>query len=274
MAGIRLATFGISLRTQHHEKRLRMPCILAASVVCALLGGCAAPGLIGERKFEDVGVAGLAPDAQEVQEAVVQIYSARSYESFSRIFTVHTWIAFKEEKKPKYTVLEAHGWSPYKTGNAVRKCDKRWPDRRWHGAEPVLLFELRGTRARTAIPKILAALEQYPDVYNLWPGANSNSFIASIARAVPELAPDLPPTAIGKEFLVKSHILSVPPSGRGMQLSLFGVLGIIIALEHMPRVSPPNAIRQHERHRHGVTAPLSAHKRRQRDGFQPCGVGT
>ena len=35
----------------------------------------------------------------------------------------------------------------------------------------------------------------------LWPGPNSNTFTAWIARAVPELEVDLPATAIGKDYL-------------------------------------------------------------------------
>src|SRR6266567_1839912 len=36
--------------------------------------------------------------------------------------------------------------------------------------------------------------------YRIWPGPNSNSFVATILRAVPELAVSLPPNAVGRDF--------------------------------------------------------------------------
>ena len=41
----------------------------------------------------------------------------------------------------------------------------------------------------------------YANTYSLWPGPNSNTFTAWIARAVPELETDLPATAIGKDYI-------------------------------------------------------------------------
>ena len=71
----------------------------------------------------------------------------------------------------------------------------------------------------------------YPDSYRTWPGPNSNTFVAHIARAVPELRVDLPPTAIGKDFLPGGSIFARAPSGTGFQVSLYGLLGITGALE-------------------------------------------
>jgi hypothetical protein len=41
---------------------------------------------------------------------------------------------------------------------------------------------------------------------------------------VPELGVDLPGTAIGKDYL-RDDIVHTPPSGRGLQISLAGLLG-------------------------------------------------
>ena len=41
----------------------------------------------------------------------------------------------------------------------------------------------------------------YADSYRVWPGPNSNTFTAFVLREVPELRVDLPPTAIGKDYL-------------------------------------------------------------------------
>ena len=70
----------------------------------------------------------------------------------------------------------------------------------------------------------------YPDRYHVWPGPNSNTFVAFVARKVPELRVDLPPTAIGKDYLGWKSV-GRTPSGTGGQASLFGVLGVSAGLE-------------------------------------------
>ena len=44
-------------------------------------------------------------------------------------------------------------------------------------------------------------------------------------RAIPELGVDLPPTAIGKDYM-GARVVGSAPSGRGLQLSLFGLAGV------------------------------------------------
>jgi hypothetical protein len=77
------------------------------------------------------------------------------------------------------------------------------------------------------IKRIDEAARDYPYAkeYTLWPGPNSNTFTAWIGRAVPELGIDLPATAIGKDF-TGSQVFSRAPSGRGVQVSLGGLLGL------------------------------------------------
>ena len=48
---------------------------------------------------------------------------------------------------------------------------------------------------------------------------------------MPELRVDLPPTAIGKDFLPNGAVAAAAPSGTGYQVSLFGLLGVLGALE-------------------------------------------
>jgi hypothetical protein len=90
-----------------------------------------------------------------------------------------------------------------------------------------LLAEKRGAEAEPLIPRIDAAARDYPyaDEYSVWPGPNSNTFTAWVTRRVPELRADLPPTAIGKDYLTGGLITSAP-SGSGVQFSLAGLLGV------------------------------------------------
>jgi hypothetical protein len=106
----------------------------------------------------------------------------------------------------------------------------RPPDGRWFGAEPELYADRRGPGVDALIERIDKAARAYPHgaEYRAWPGPNSNTFTAWIARAVPELELDLPATAIGKDYL-GSSIFGSAPSGSGAQVSLGGVLGLAMS---------------------------------------------
>ncbi|HZQ61741.1 MAG TPA: DUF3750 domain-containing protein, partial [Casimicrobiaceae bacterium] len=77
------------------------------------------------------------------------------------------------------------------------------------------------------------AVEAYPfvDTYHSWPGPNSNTFVAHVARSVPALRLDLPANAIGKDFLPLTAPMARAPSGTGVQFSVLGLFGFILALE-------------------------------------------
>jgi hypothetical protein len=200
-------------------------------VIGAVLFGLTLAGCSPERRFDDVAVVGLAPGPEDNHESIVQLYAARSYEWYARLVSVHTWLAFRKAGESRYTVYEAHGFRPFLSGRAVRSCRKDHPDRKWHGAAPTLLADVRGAAADRAIQDILDAVPTYPQKYRLWPGPNSNSFIADMARRVPALRVDLPPTAIGKDYLVGGRIFASAPSGTGWQLSILGLFGVLLARE-------------------------------------------
>lgn len=168
---------------------------------------------------------GLAPDPATTPEAVVQVYAARTV-GVRGLFGVHSWIAVKPAKAKAYTVYEVIGWKLRWDDTAV-SVRERAPDARWFGNEPGLLADVRGAAAEPLIPRIMRAVQSYPygDEYSAWPGPNSNTFTAWVTRAVPELEVDLPPTAIGKDYL-RGGVFTAAPSGSGYQLSLAGLLGV------------------------------------------------
>ena len=106
----------------------------------------------------------------------------------------------------------------------------RTVDGYWAGNRPEILIEHRGPAAEALIPKLEAAIHTYPypDQYRTWPGPNSNTFIANLARAVPELGLELPPTAVGKDYLINGVPFARTPSGTGYQFSLLGIVGLSI----------------------------------------------
>jgi uncharacterized protein DUF3750 len=168
---------------------------------------------------------GLAPDASTMREAIVQVYAARTW-GWRGTFGVHTWIAVKAADAAAYRVYEVIGWKLRWSGSAL-SVSERSPDAHWYGNAPELLAEKRGAEAALLIPRIEQAAQAYPYAkeYAVWPGPNSNTFIAWVSRAVPELKLDLPPTAIGKDFL-GDRILAVAPSGAGFQFSVAGLLAV------------------------------------------------
>ena len=169
--------------------------------------------------------AGLAPDPATTLEAVVQVYAARTW-GWKGNFGVHTWVAVKPAQAPAYTVYEVIGWR-LRRGGTVLAVSERHPDAHWFGNVPEVLAERRGAEAAAIIPKIEEAVKAYPyaNEYSVFPGPNSNTFTAWIARAVPELKVDLPPTAIGKDF-IGDRIVASAPSGSGVQISLGGLFAL------------------------------------------------
>ncbi len=170
-------------------------------------------------------VAGLAPDPASTREAVVQVYGARTL-GVKGIFGVHTWVAVKPTDAAEYTVYEVIGWRLRWSDTAV-VVRNRQPDAPWFGSTAELYADKRGAGVDELIRRIEKAVAAYPyaQTYTLWPGPNSNTFTAWIARAVPELAVDLPATAVGKDYIGRS-VFSRAPSGSGYQVSLAGLLGV------------------------------------------------
>ena len=187
--------------------------------------------LKGDWRTASRASAGPAPDAATTPEAIVQVYGARAF-GWRGAFAVHTWIAVKRPNAPVYTTYEVSGWHYWHGGGAVN-VQQGLPDRRWFGAMPEIYADLRGAEAEALIDRIEAAVADYPhkDLYRTWPGPNSNTFTAFVGRQVPELGLDLPPTAVGKDYLGATTFVASSPSGSGFQISLFGLLGVMAAVE-------------------------------------------
>lgn len=171
--------------------------------------------------------AGLAPDPATTPEPVVQVYAARTW-GWKGVFAVHTWLIMKRAGAAHYDRYEVVGWGVQRGAPAIRK-DMRAIDGYWAGNRPRIVAERRGPEVEVLIDRIEAAIEAYPypDQYRSWPGPNSNTFTAYIGRSVPELGLELPPTAVGKDYL-GAGVFAPTPSGTGYQLSLFGLLGLSV----------------------------------------------
>jgi hypothetical protein len=166
-----------------------------------------------------------------MREAIIQVYAARTV-GWRRALAVHTWIAVKPRDAAAYTRYEVMGWGVGSGATAVR-VNRSGPDNYWFGARPEILAEVRGPHVDDLIRRVEEAVASYPypDSYRTWPGPNSNTFVAHVGRAVPELGLELPPTAIGQDWLPGGALAAWTPSGRGVQVSLLGAAGVMVGLE-------------------------------------------
>lgn len=203
--------------------------LLVLILIPLLVSACSSSSARGDWRTASRLSAGLAPVARVTDEAVLQVYAARAF-SWRGVFAVHTWIATKPAGANDYQVHQVIGFRA-RRGLPVVVTTTEIPDRAWYGAAPELLLDMRGESATAAIPKVLDAISRYPwaDRYQVWPGPNSNTFTAFVAREVPELGLELPPIALGKDFLGGSRVVAPTASATGYQLSLAGALGVSLA---------------------------------------------
>lgn len=201
--------------------------LLAAGPLWTLASGRAQ--LDRDWRSASLDATGLAPDPATHREPIVQVYAGRAF-GWRGAFAVHTWLAAKPQGAERYTRYEVIGWHAGEGRSVVSVSSARAADARWYGARPRLIDELRGAAAQAVIAKLPGAVAAYPYArrYEVWPGPNSNTFIAYLGRELPELRLALPSTAIGKDYVPFAEIVSRTPSGTGYQLSLFGLLGISV----------------------------------------------
>ncbi|HZT47726.1 MAG TPA: DUF3750 domain-containing protein [Hyphomicrobiaceae bacterium] len=173
----------------------------------------------------DWSSARLLPAAGAKREALVHVYAARTGR-WKGIFAHHSWIVVKDRGAGAYTRYDKVAW-----GQPV-KIDNWAPDARWYGHRPILVGAVEGPAAEALIPKIRAAVARYPyrrsGDYSVWPGPNSNSFVAYVLSAIPEAGIALPPTAVGKDWRADRRIIGLTPSRTGIQVSLGGFLGLSV----------------------------------------------
>ncbi len=178
------------------------------------------------RSFRDAdwSSTGTLPPARAFPEARILVMSGRTG-GWKGVIAVHSWIVFKRENAQSWTRYDVVGW-----GNPVRM--NGWaPDARWYGTAPTVVTDIKGAQAATLIPNIEQAVRDYKFAnagdYRLYPGPNSNTFVAAVLRAVPEMQATLTPNAIGRDFRPGPY-LGLTDSGTGVEASLWGLLGVKI----------------------------------------------
>lgn len=173
----------------------------------------------------DRSSAGLLKSATEQEDAVVRVFAARTVR-WKGVFATHCWIVVKPKGASGYTRYDYTAWGePIRVNGFVA-------DGRWFGRVPEVVFAADGERAERAIPEIQAAIESYKyreqGHYRAWPGPNSNTFVAAVMAAAPELDAKLPTTAIGKDYPYGGDWVALTPSKTGFRFTLGGYGGVTV----------------------------------------------
>ena len=202
-------------------------CFVAPAL--ASLGVRAAGSQPGSWRTADWSSSGLLPEAAANREAAVYVMAARTG-GLKGALAVHSWIVTKERDAARYVRYDKVGWgSPIRTNSYPA-------DGHWYSNTPEVLLAVHGTEAARLIPQIEAAVKAYPfsdrGDYTIWPGPNSNSFIAHVLRQVPELELALPPEAVGRDFRPWGDFITLSPDWRNLEVSLGGYAGLAVGTLH------------------------------------------
>lgn len=185
----------------------------------------------------DMTSTGLLPAPESYPAARVLILEVPTSGYTSKLVT-HSYIILKRENArswDRFDVMRfaSRDWHGRRNGQWFGNepiINRYAADGRWYGVPPVVIADAVGAAAAEAIPKIEAAIKNYPvtqAAYRVWPGPNSNTFVAVALRAAPELKASLPPTAIGKDFKHGLYV-GLTDTRTGVEASLYGILGLKI----------------------------------------------
>lgn len=193
--------------------------LLPLAIHAALYAGKDRPASFRDADWSSVG---MLPPANADRDARLLVFTGRTGR-WKGIFAVHSWVVFKPEGAAAWSRYDVVGW-----GQPLRS--NGWaPDGRWFGDAPRVVVDVHGAEATVLIPKVKAAVAAYGysnfGDYRMWPGPNSNTFTATVLRAVPELRSTLPANAVGKDFRPYPYV-GLTDSGTGIEASLWGLLGV------------------------------------------------
>lgn len=174
---------------------------------------------------------GILPAPSAHRPAELLVFGARLFGVRGSV-AIHTWVVAKRTGADRWSRYEVIGWRA-RAGRSALAVNSRTADSYWFGNRPFLIARLSGPTVDALIDRIERRIDAYPhrDRYTLWPGPNSNTFTAWLGQQVPELALDLPVTAVGKDFPADGAVLGPAVSGTGLRLTLMGLGGLTLAWE-------------------------------------------
>lgn len=169
----------------------------------------------------------ILPEASASEDAAIYIFSAMTG-GLKGAVASHAWIVTKEKGADVYNRYDKVGW-----GSPIRR-NHRPPDAYWYSNPPQLVKVVTGVDAELLIPKVEGAIAAYPYAepggYQIFPGPNSNTFVAYVLRTVPELGAVLPPHAVGRDYLPDGEFVHVDTDWRDVHVTLRGLIGVSAGL--------------------------------------------
>ena len=175
--------------------------------------------------------ANIAPKVHEINDHIFQVYYARAF-SWRGYFGVHPWVSWKLKEDSEYSVAQVTSWNIRREGRAIN-FSKGIPDRLWYDNYPTVIFEARGEKALKIVQQVKELMKNYPfnQRYSLMPGPNSNTFVSYLIRNIDDIDIELPPHAIGKDYLGKDKYLEKTASNTGYVFSFRGLIGLTLGLK-------------------------------------------
>jgi len=172
------------------------------------------------------GTSGILPPPQR-DDVAVYIMAARTG-GMKGAISVHSWLVLKKQGEVAYDRYDKVGW-----GMPVRR-NAYAADGYWYSNQPWVAHVVTGKQAENLLPNIEAAIASYPHAaqggYAVWPGPNSNSFVAHVLDTVPEIGARAPANATGRDFAPGLASLRIAPDWRDIHLTFGGYLGLAAGL--------------------------------------------
>jgi hypothetical protein len=166
---------------------------------------------------------GVLPKPDADGEAAIYVLSAATGGMKGAVAS-HSWIVTKGTGDEAYNRYDKVGW-----GSPIRRNNYQ-PDAYWYSNTPHIVRALKGPEAEALIPAVEAAIQSYPyatpGAYRIWPGPNSNTFVAHVLRSVPDLNAVLPPDAVGRDYLPEGHLFALDADGLDIHATLYGLIGV------------------------------------------------
>lgn len=175
----------------------------------------------------DWSASGVLPKPGSVDGPAIFLMAARTG-GLKGAFSVHCWIVIKRSENAGYDRYDKVGW-----GLPVRK-NAYAPDGRWYSNAPEIIAKVTGPAATGLVSKAEAAIGSYPfsdrGDYAIWPGPNSNSFVAYVLRAIPEMGARMPPNAVGRDFAPGLAAVDIADDWSDVHATLGGLFGFAAGL--------------------------------------------
>jgi len=204
-------------------KLLRWPALIFILPAIAHLGIWSFKDKPSSWRHADWSSAGVLPHPAITNQGIYVLVARTG--GLKGAFATHSWIVTKTRGDSHYNRYDVVGW-----GKPVRK-NAYPPDGRWFSNAPRIHFHIDGDEAGEMIGRVETAIANYKwrarGDYTLWPGPNSNTFVANVLRSVPQLKIAMPTTAIGGDYPSPGKWIEKTKAG-SWRASLAGIAGIVV----------------------------------------------